>query len=184
MWRKIRRHQIYPLTGVGIFIFGLPGMVDDWWWWQERQAAAPWWSGFISGVGAAMVMSWLIHIFGPSATAVCKWLAAFRRDPFRHILIRRAYRAPGNGIQIAKLIRQTRSVESAREIFDTFDGNPVKEGVAYAYAACAQALARFDCPGDAAAMLMALDEKGIPAIEIEEAKDRFFYPDEDRGRGK
>ena len=109
---------------------------------------------------------------------IYKWIAAFKKDPFRHLLVRRAYRAPSNGIHIAKPIKKTRSVEAAREIFDIFDGSPGKEKVPESYAAYARALARFDCMDESAAILMALDEQGIPDIEIADAKDRFFYSNE------
>ena len=105
--------------------------------------------------------------------------ATFRKDPFRYFLVRRAYLAPGNGIHMAKLIQKARSVEAAREIFDIFDGSPGKERVADAYASYAQALRRFDCDGEAVVALMKLDDQGIPDIDIAEAKDRFFYPQDE-----
>ena len=78
-----------------------------------------------------------------------------------------------------QLFRKARSVETAREIFDIFDGSPGKERVADAYASYAQALMRFDCMADAAGVLLTLDEQGIPDIDIADAKDRFFYPQDD-----
>ena len=179
MRRKIDTHAIFALVGLAGTVYGLPGMIEDWGVWQEWQTGAPWWSGFISGFGAAMVTFWAIRVCGPTAAIIYKWIVALKKDPFKYLLVRSAYRAPGNGIHIAKLIQKARSVEAARGIFDIFDGSPGKERVADAYASYAQALNRFDCWADAGAALMALDETGIPAIEIEEAKDRFFYQEED-----
>lgn len=189
MWRKVYTHPIFALVGavttvVGVpaTIFGVPGMIDGWGVWQEWQQAAPWWFGFISGVGATMLTLWALHVFGPTMVTVYKWVVAFIKDPFRYILVSRAYRAPGNGIHIAKLIEKTRSVETARDIFDIFDGSPGKERGEYAYSSYAQALTRFGCMAEATGVLMTLDEQGIPDIDIADAKDKFFYPQEDKGR--
>ena len=179
MWRKIYTHPIFALVGMVGAVYGLPGMIEDWGAWQEWQTGAPWWSGFISGFGVAMVTFWAVHFCGPTAAIIYKWIVALKKAPFMSLLVRRACRAPGNGIHIAKLIQKARSVEAAREIFDIFDGSSGKERVAYAYASYAQALSRFDCGGEAGAVLIALHETGIPDIEIEEAKDHFFYQEED-----
>ena len=168
MWRNIYTHPIFALVGAAGTVYGLPGMIEDWGVWQEWQTAAPWWSGFISGFGAAMVIFWAIHVCGPTAGRIYKWT-----------VVRRAYLARGNGTHIAKLIQKTRSVEIAKEIFKIFDGSSEQRRVADAYASYAQALTRFDCGGEAGAVLVALDEKDIPDIKIEEAKDRFFYPHDD-----
>ena len=179
MWRKVYKHPIFALVGVAAFIFGVPGMIDDWGGWQEWQQGAPWWFGFISGFGAAMVAFWAIHVCGPTVMTIYKWIIAFKKDPFRLLLVGRAHLSPGNGIQMAKLFRKARSVETAREIFDIFDGSPGKERVADAYASYAQALMRFDCVAEATGVLLTLDEQGIPDIDIADAKDRFFYPQDD-----
>ena len=52
-----------------------------------------------------MLTLWALHVFGPTMVTVYKWIVAFTKDPFRYILVSRAYRAPGNGIHIAKLIK-------------------------------------------------------------------------------
>ena len=189
-WKKFCGHPIFVAVGaigtaVGTAgtIYGVPGMVEDWGAWQEWRTGAPWWFGFISGVGATMLTLRALHVFGPTMVTVYKWIVAFTKDPFRYILVSRAYRAPGNGIHIAKLIKKTRSVETARDIFDVFDGSPSKEGVAYAYFSYAQALTRFDCMAEATGVLLTLDEQGIPDIDIADAKDRFFYPPASEGSG-
>ena len=185
MWRKIYTHPIFALVGVAgtVFgaagtIYGLPGMIEDWGLWQEWQTAAPWWFGFLSGFGAAMVTFWALHVCGPTVVIICKWIVSFMRDPLRPCRVMRVHLSPGNGYHIAKLFRKTRSAEEAREIFNIFDGTSGKGRVADVYAAYAQALLRFDCMAEATSVLMTLDEQGIPDIEIAEAKDRFFYPNE------
>ena len=182
-WKKFCGHPIFVAVGaigtaVGAAgtIYGVPGMVEDWGVWQEWRTGAPWWFGFISGVGATMLTLWALHVFGPTMAIIYKWIVAFKRDPLRLLLVRKAYRSPGNSIQIAKLIREARSVETAREIFDIFDGSPGKERVADAYASYAQALTRFDCMAEATGVLLTLNEQGIPDIDIADAMDRFFYP--------
>ena len=179
MWKAIYTHPAFPIVNVGLIIYGFPGMIEDWGVWQEWLTVAPWWSGFISGFGAAGLTFWALHVGGPAAAIIYKWIVALKKNPFKYPLVRIAYRSPGNSIQIAKLIKKARSVETAREIFDIFDGSPGKEKVADAYASYAQALVRFDCFAEATSVLMALDEQGIPAIDIEEAKDRFYYRHED-----
>ena len=186
MWKKVYTHPIFALVGAAGTIYGLPGMIEDWGVWQEWQTGAPWWSGFISGFGAAMVTFWAIHICDPTAGSIYNWIVAFKRDPLRLFLVRNAYRAAGNGTRIAKLIEKTRSVETARKIFKIFHGSSGQRGVAHAYASYAQALVRFNFRQEATAVLVALDKKDIPDIEIEitdieieEAKDRFFYPHDD-----
>ena len=168
MWRKIYIHPAFALAGAVSFVFGIPGMIDHLGGWQEWWEEAPWWFGFLSGVGAAMVIFWAIHVCGPTAGRIYKW-----------IVVRRAYLARGNGTHIAKLIQKTRSVEIAMEIFEIFDGSSEQRRVAHAYASYAQALVRFDFSQEATAVLMALNKKDIPDIEIEEAKDCFFYLQDD-----
>ena len=179
MWRKIYTHPIFALVGAAGTVYGLPGMIEDWGVWQEWHTGAPSWSGFISGFGAAMVTFWAIHVCGPNAAIIYKWIVALKKDPCKYLLVRRAYRAPSNGIHIAKLIQKARSFEAARAILDIFDGSPGKVRVADAYASYAQALTRFDCGAEAVAALFALHDMGIPDIEIEAAKVRFFYQEED-----
>ena len=96
------------------------GMIEDWGVWQEWQPGAPWWSGFISGFGAAMVIFWAIHVCGPTSGIIYNWMVAFKNDPFKHLLVRRAYRAPSNGIHIAKLIKQTSQRRSSEGHFRYF----------------------------------------------------------------
>ena len=187
MWRKVYTHPIFALVGavatvVGVpeTIFAVPGMIDDWGVWQEWQQGAPWWFGFISGVGATMLTLWALHVFGPTMAIIYKWIVAFKRDPLRLLLVRKAYRATGNGIHIAKLIQKARSVETARDILDIFNGSPGKERVADAYASYAQALVRFGYNIEAEAILRNLDDdQDISDIEIAEAMDRFLYPKDD-----
>ena len=162
MWRKFYTHPIFPLVGAVVTVYGLPGMIEDWGVWQEWQTGAPWWSGFISGFGAAMVTFWAIHICGPTAGGIYKWIVSFMRDPLRPCRVMKVHLSPGNGYHIAKLIRKTRSAEEAREIFNIFDGTSGKGRVADAYAAYAQALLRFDCMAEATCELMTLDEARHP----------------------
>ena len=138
--------------------------------------------GFLTAaaLGATMLTLWALHVFGPTMAIIYKWIVAFKRDPLRLLLVRKAYRATGNGIHIAKLIQKARSVETARDILDIFDGSPGKERVADAYASYAQALVRFGYNIEAEAILRNLDDdQDISDIEIAEAMDRFLYPKDD-----
>ena len=183
-WKKFCGHPIVVAVGaigtaVGAAgtIFGVPGMIEDWGVWQEWRTGAPWWFGFISGVGVTMLTLSAIHFCGPTVVIIYKRIVAFKKDPLRLLLVRKAYRATGNGIHIAKLIQKARSVETARDILDIFDG---KERVADAYASYAQALVRFGYNIEAEAILRNLDDDpDISDIEIAEAMDRFLYPKDD-----
>ena len=123
------------------------------------------------------MLSWLMHVCEPTAVGAFKWIKAFLRDPFRRLRIRKAYRAPSNGNHIAKLLNKARSAEEAAEIFDIFDGTPHKERGAAAYAAYAKALVLFAGGVGAAEVLLDMDEQGFTELEIQEAKDRFYFPE-------
>ena len=86
-------------------------------------------------------------------------------------------RAPNNGMYIAKLIQETHRLETATEIFDIFEGTPNKEKRAAPYAAYARTLVQSNCLEEATRVLLLMDDQRFADLEIEEAKNQFFFPD-------
>ena len=174
-----RQAYSFTICGLGGFCFGRGAEMmwpdaSPWMWWGIGVAV------FIIGLGGLVaydhwVVPWLKNWEGFSS--LWNFVGWIRIN--RLVLVRRAYLAPSNGIHIAKLIKQARNVEVAREIFDIFDGSSGQKKVADAYSAYAQALLRFDCQMEATNVLKELDNKGIHEIDIADAMNRFFYPQDD-----
>ena len=111
--------------------------------------------------------------------AQCSWkLPRPIRSWSRGATRKAALHAPGNGIYIAKSILDARSVETAQEIFNIFEGASGKEQEAAPYAALAKILCRFDRLADATCVLRTMDDKGIAKADREEAKRRFLLDDQ------
>ena len=59
-WKEIAQNKWVPIVSVAFFIYGLPGMVDDFTAWKQWLGImSPAWSGVLVGVGAGVFSLWL-----------------------------------------------------------------------------------------------------------------------------
>ena len=94
--------------------------------------------------------------------------------------LKAASQNPGAGIRIAKLLEQAETRSEAEELLDIFNDAEIQRNKGAVYAAYAGALVRFGHLIDAGGMLISADRvQGLSEEELEEAKNRFFYPKQD-----